>query len=150
MKIFWSFLTGYGKYFCNDGSIYSGIWQDDQLIEAKNVTFNDGDFYEGPLNNFLFSGTGNYNMAKVGNMQMTFVDNYPSGKILLTDPYGFSWQGYSSDQCNETTLYPVNHFKDMTQFPEVKLQETAEENVSIDERSNKEEDNVEIPVTKEQ
>lgn len=57
-------------------------------------------------------------MSKVGDIKTTFVDNEPKGKINLVDPYGFIWQGDSTEDCNEAILFPLNHFKYMTTFNE--------------------------------
>ncbi|XP_075210303.1 uncharacterized protein LOC142317630 [Lycorma delicatula] len=104
------FKHGYGKYFCEDGTSYSGEWYEDQLVDAF-IVLGDGGFYEGPLQNFKFFGNGIYKMSQIGSLYIMFVNNYPSGKIILVDQHGFHWQGMSTDKKNESILYPVNYFK---------------------------------------
>ncbi|XP_022198822.1 uncharacterized protein LOC111055833 [Nilaparvata lugens] len=105
------FREGFGKYFCNNGDSYCGLWRKDNLVAAKSITYKNRHTYSGELSRtgMQMEGIGTYKIPSIGDLHVVFEGNKPTGEINLVDVSGFCWKG----KCNDdgVTLYPVNQFK---------------------------------------
>lgn len=103
---------GKGTYFCADGHVFGGQWQEDVLVDAERISYPDGCRYRGPLEDGRYSGVGTYNLPQLGTLECSFVQGRPHGLVTLNDLDGFTWQGRTTGTSGSLTLLPRNHFFD--------------------------------------
>lgn len=99
---------GMGQYFCSDGCVMHGRWEDDVLLEAVRIGYPDGSTYQGPLP----EGTGTYTLPQAGALVGTFAHGRPQALVTLTDLDGHKWQGHADPQHHCLVLAPRNQFFD--------------------------------------
>ncbi|KAI8439538.1 hypothetical protein MSG28_013285 [Choristoneura fumiferana] len=106
-------MHGPGVYTTAEGDTYSGSWDNDKLGANAEVTvaFTDGSRYEGMFKEWCFSGRGRYVYPDGSAMFCDFVENNPTGNLVLTDPNGHLWLGKA--ETGYGWFEPVNHFYHM-------------------------------------
>lgn len=101
---------GKGRYFTADKCTFHGTWENDVLKEAERITYPDGSWYQGRLEDGGYVDGGKYSVPHLGELECTFSQKRPSGLVTLTDIDGGIWQGRTDE--NSVRLLPRNHFFD--------------------------------------
>lgn len=93
-----------------EGDIYTGTWDNDRLGGNEEVTiaFSDTSKYKGFFKDWCYSGRGKYFYPDNCILQCDFVENCPSGNLILLDPNGHTWLGKAEHGYG--WFEPVNHF----------------------------------------
>ncbi|KAL1123081.1 hypothetical protein AAG570_002169 [Ranatra chinensis] len=117
---------GEGKYCTDDGSIYTGTWSKDMLVQG-NILFKDGMKFTGTCEEGKYTGEGIYHIPEVGDLVLTFKKNFPEGSIKLVDIEGITWNGTTVD--NTAVLYPKNQFIIPIRKPQETISEEGESDV---------------------
>ncbi|EEB15601.1 conserved hypothetical protein [Pediculus humanus corporis] len=85
-------MEGYGTYKTNDNQLYEGIWENDNLKEARKIIFSDLSEFSGFLEEMIIQGPGQYKFDNV-EISGNFVHNNLLGNIFLKDPNNHIWLG---------------------------------------------------------
>nr|CAH7715270.1 unnamed protein product [Callosobruchus chinensis] len=88
---------GLGVYTTKDGQTYKGSWLNDKLINTVEIRFPGGNQYHGELKDSKYNGDGMFVTGEDLAVICKFVDNKPSGDLLLLDFKGHEWHGVAGD-----------------------------------------------------
>lgn len=86
---------GRGVYITKDEQTYEGEWKDDKLMEGRQIIikYPTGEAYRGTTEKDKYSGHGVYTFENKMDISSEFVDNRPTGNVVLIDINGRLWEG---------------------------------------------------------
>lgn len=101
---------GWGVYTTQDGHLYQGKWENDQLLASPEtaILYPSDHHYQGGVLNGKYSGHGYYLFDNDLLLESEFLENKPTGTIQLYDYDGHQWEGQAFD--THSIILSVNHF----------------------------------------
>lgn len=83
---------GKGVYKTADNQIYEGLWENDDLKEAKNIIYSDRSEFSGTLEDMIIQGPGKIRYKENVEIEGDFLNNSLNGKVYLRDPTNHLWK----------------------------------------------------------